>query len=100
MNKLIEKIVEKIECLQGQAKKGYDTYGKEAYAGKHDAYTVALNIIQEEAKAYNEVKTNADRIRSMTDEELAEMFTKLAWNSEVQTTPLKYLDWLKAERER
>lgn len=44
------------------------------------------------------VKTNADRIRSMTDEELAEMFTKLAWNSEVQTTPLKYLDWLKAER--
>lgn len=44
--------------------------------------------------------SNADKIRSMTDEELAEMFTKLAWNSEVQTTPLKYLDWLKAERER
>ena len=44
-------------------------------------------------------KTNAMRIRSMTDEELAELFTKLAWNSEVQTTPLKYLDWLQSEAE-
>lgn len=43
--------------------------------------------------------TNADRIRSMTDEELAELFTKLAWNSEVQTTPLKYLEWLQSEVE-
>ena len=41
--------------------------------------------------------TKADRIRSMSDEELAELFTKLAWNSEVQTTPLKYLDWLQSE---
>ena len=44
-------------------------------------------------------KTNADKIRSMNDEELAELFTKLAWNSEVQTTPLKYLDWLQSEAE-
>ena len=44
-------------------------------------------------------KTNADKIRSMSDEELAELFTKLAWNSEVQTTPLKYLDWLQSEAE-
>ena len=44
-------------------------------------------------------KTNADKIRSMSDEELAELFTKLAWNSEVQTTPLKYLDWLQSEVE-
>ena len=43
--------------------------------------------------------TNADRIRSMTDEELAELFSKLAWNSEVQTTPLKYLEWLQSEAE-
>lgn len=43
--------------------------------------------------------TNADKIRSMTDEELAELFTKLAWNSEVQTTPLKYLEWLQSEVE-
>ena len=43
--------------------------------------------------------TNADKIRSMSDEELTELFTKLAWNSEVQTTPLKYLDWLQSEAE-
>lgn len=35
----------------------------------------------------------------MSDEELAELFAKLAWNSEVQTTPLKYLDWLQSEVE-
>lgn len=45
------------------------------------------------------VITNADRIRSMSDEELAELFAKLAWNSEVQTTPLKYLEWLQSEEE-
>ena len=45
------------------------------------------------------IQTNADRIRSMTDEELAELFSKLAWNSEVQTTPLKYLEWLQSEAE-
>ena len=42
-------------------------------------------------------QTNADIIRSMNDEELAELFMKLAWNGEVQTTPLRYLDWLKSE---
>lgn len=44
-------------------------------------------------------QTNADRIRAMSDEELAELFAKLAWNIEVQTTPLKYLEWLQAEAE-
>ena len=43
--------------------------------------------------------TRGDEIRAMSDEELAELFTKLAWNSEVQTTPLKYLDWLQSEAE-
>ena len=44
--------------------------------------------------------TRGDEIRAMSDEELAELFTKLAWNSEVQTTPLKYLDWLQSEAEQ
>ena len=44
-------------------------------------------------------QTNADRIRAMSDEELAELFAKLAWNIEVQTTPLKYLEWLQSEAE-
>lgn len=41
-------------------------------------------------------QTNADRIRAFSDEELAELFMKLAWNGEVQTTPLRYLDWLQS----
>ena len=45
----------------------------------------------------NKIETNADRIRTMSDEELVELFMKLAWNGEVQTTPLRYLDWLKSE---
>ena len=49
--------------------------------------------------SYEKKTTNADKIRAMSDEELAELFTKLAWNSEVQTTPLKYLDWLQSEAE-
>lgn len=51
---------------------------------------------ERECVHYNRM-TNADRIRAMSDEELAELFTKLAWNSEVQTTPLKYLEWLQSE---
>ena len=55
-----------------------------------------VNHLAEEYKP----KTQADKIRSMSDEELAELFTKLAWNSEVQTTQLKYLDWLQSEAEQ
>ena len=58
-----------------------------------------VKIINELAEEYKP-KTQADKIRSMSDEELAELFTKLAWNSEVQTTPLKYLDWLQSEVEQ
>lgn len=55
-------------------------------------------IVKELAEEYKP-KTQADKIRSMSNEELAELFAKLAWNSEVQTTPLKYLDWLQSEAE-
>jgi hypothetical protein len=49
--------------------------------------------------SYEKKTTNADKIRAMSDEELAELFAKLAWNSVVQTTPLRYLDWLQSESE-
>lgn len=50
-------------------------------------------------KYIKEIQTNSQKIRAMSDEELAELFAKLAWNSEVQTTPLKYLEWLQSEAE-
>ena len=46
------------------------------------------------------VKTNADRIRAMTDEELAEWLeeqSENAYNSERPLTALGWLDWLKQE---
>lgn len=66
--------------------------------GKRDGVAETIKIVNELAEEYKP-KTQADKIRSMSDEELAELFTKLAWNSEVQTTPLKYLDWLQSEVE-
>lgn len=45
-------------------------------------------------------QTNADRIRSMTDEELAKQFatqSELDWNSERPLTEKAWLDWLKEE---
>lgn len=57
----------------------------------------AIDKFKSEVRKELGVQSNADRIRAMSDEELAELFTKLAWNSEVQTTPLKYLDWLQSK---
>lgn len=68
-------------------------YGFKCPCGKSLNSAACLTI----AKTGKPKQTQADRIRSMSDEELAELFTKLAWNSEVQTTPLKYLDWLRSE---
>jgi len=59
----------------------------------------AIDKFKAEVRKELGIQSNADRIRAMSDEELAELFTKLAWNSEVQTTPLKYLDWLQSEAE-
>ena len=59
----------------------------------------AIDKFKAEVRKELGVQSNADSIRAMSDEELAELFTKLAWNSEVQTTPLKYLDWLQSEAE-
>lgn len=65
---------------------------------KSYGFKESIEIVDQLAEEYKP-KTQADKIRSMSDEELAELFTKLAWNSEVQTTPLKYLDWLQSEAE-
>ena len=57
-------------------------------------------------KPYKEsdfIKTNADRIRSMTDEELANWITLVMWGEESSVsflyaeTPEEWLDWLKQE---
>ena len=42
-------------------------------------------------------KTNADRIRSMSDEELAEFLANFAWDNE--PTKKETYDWLQSEAE-
>lgn len=65
------------------------------------------NMVDEQPTAYNEVKTNADYIRNMTDEELAEFILSITEDGVYNTIIDDYcfndskeiLNWLKAERE-
>ena len=99
MNKLIEKIVNKVEM---------EILGKPTPQEFNNGINTAIRIIYEEAKAYNEVKTNADYIRSLSDEELAWEFQNFRIDaygkakgdeSVLPDSQKKILDWLKAERE-
>ena len=104
MKEFIEKLIERLEAKENEAVlKAPNTnditnseYQKRMM--KSYGFKESISIVNELTEEYKP-KTQADRIRSMSDEELAELFTKLAWNSEVQTTPLKYLDWLQSEAE-
>lgn len=48
-----------------------------AYCDKHDHGAVTVGCCGEESCPDREVLTNADRLRSMTDEELADYHTKM-----------------------
>lgn len=69
-----------------------------SYVGKNENDYPCSKCIMNASDMWKPM-SNADKIRAMDDEELAELFAKLAWNSEVQTTPLKYLEWLQSEAE-
>lgn len=111
MKEFVKKLIGRLEKQAEQYRrrgfeheqKGYSAMA-DKYYGKQCSYLHSIEIVNELAEEYincsaDTSTTNADKIRSMTDEELAELFTKLAWNSEVQTTPLKYLAWLQSEVE-
>lgn len=106
MNKLIEKIKNRISEISEPIRPVGWSKKIEVVETK-----AVLDIIHEEAEAYNEVKTNADYIRNMTDEELAKAISRN--NTCVRCNIREYchenikcrncvdavLDWLKAERE-
>ena len=75
---MIEKILERLEA---EADKSYNAYTVGFISddrAEYDAYTHAIEIVQEVAKEYGKdtnVRSNADRIRSFSDEELAEFLT-------------------------
>jgi hypothetical protein len=64
---------------------------QEAICSNTDCYECFLNYLNEEVEEITP-KTNADRIRSMTDEELARF---LGDEPPYFSTYEKYLDWLK-----
>lgn len=59
-------------------------------AGQHRVHTDCISYVP---KDYPKPITNADRIRAMTDEELAEFLLWVEWN----TVKPYWSDWLKQE---
>ena len=98
MKEFIDKLIDRLEKEKIIAFKTYRAFDMNTDLGRMFGIEKSIEITNELAEEYKP-KTQADKIRSMSDEELAELFAKLAWNSEVQTTPLKYLDWLQSEAE-
>ena len=98
MKEFIDKLIERLEKEKIISFKTYRAFDMNTDLGRMFGIEKSIEIINELKEEYRP-KTQADKIRLMSDEELAELFTKLAWNSEVQTTPLKYLDWLQSEVE-
>lgn len=74
----------------------------------------AIEIVKQEAEQYNNGQTNADRIRSMTDEELANMLDEVVMNGimaldknypcndcvEKINCDICFLEWLQTERSK
>ena len=98
MKEFIDNLIERLEKEKIIVLKTYMAFNMNTDLGRMFGIEKSIEITNELAEEYKP-KTQADKIRSMSDEELAELFAKLAWNSEVQTTPLKYLDWLQSEAE-
>ena len=114
MQEVYEKIIEKLEEIREQK-----TCTKEKCDEKEICRICvvddAIKIVKQEAEQYNNGQTNADRIRSMTDEELAEYLpivadficqptedcirNTLCNRGECEQTKECAMKWLKAESE-
>ena len=71
-----------------------------AYCDKHDHGAVTVGCCGEDKCRDRKALTNADRIRAMTDEELAEYLGGVChdlWQMFVKDPQKMWLDWLKQE---
>ena len=92
-----------LERLEEERKIERETFNDEFSKGVQLGYAEARKIVQEVAKEYGKdtnVRSNADRIRAMSDEELAEYLSSLIRSTKV----FEYFDdieswlkWLKSE---
>lgn len=117
MKEFIEKLIEKLEEQRGHICNCMPCNGckyigdcNEGEFAEDVALDKAIEIVNQLAEEYKP-KTNADRIRSMTDEELAEFFNGLSTICEMCTDCLGclnvennrckkgILDWLQSEAE-
>lgn len=85
-------------------KKFKDVFG----FGADGSRVIAVNATWWDCEYQSHKHSNADRIRSMTDEELAEWFGKIQYNTafycdgedkQKYPYPVSWLDWLKQEVE-
>ena len=117
IEKLIGRLEERIKLhnkkAQGYANKALPTLAIDTLAKREEVKEI-MNIVNELAEEY-ESKTQADRIRSMDDEELAEFIDKVSGtclvdalggksecNTECRVCKIKFgsiLDWLQSEVE-
>ena len=126
MKEFIEKLIGRLEekfkynseqaeiYRDGSDKDAYFREKKDLYMDRANTYGQVMRIINELAEEYGKdtnVTTNADRIRSMTDEELAEFLydTNHYFENDrylvrfggeiVQDEEISILDWLQSEVE-
>lgn len=93
MREFIEKLIERLEKEKIIAFKTYRTFDMNTDLGRMFGIEKSIEIINEVKEQYKP-KTQADKIRSMSDEELAEFF------SERDKIPNRYKckeidDWIK-----
>lgn len=113
MKNVFEKIKERLEKLLGDTnfEKATQEVNESFYDGLAYAYGEALSIVSEVEAEYGNGKTNADRIRLMSDEELAEFLpivsnffcrptdecmNTICSRGECEKTKECALDWLKS----
>ena len=72
-----------------------------AYCDKHSHGAATLSCHGEEDCPDRVAQTNADRVRAMTDEDLADFMIGVAQNGGVPTGGeiMRWIDWLKQEVE-
>lgn len=100
MKEFIEKLIERLEKEKIIAFKTYRAFDMNTDLGRMFGIEKSIEIINELAEEYKP-KTQADKIRSMSDEELAEFF------SERDKIPNRYkckeiedwIKWLQSETE-
>ena len=94
MKEFIDKLIERLEKEKIIAFKTYRAFDMNTDLGRMFGIEKSIEIINELAEEYKS-KTQADKIRSMSDEELAELFAQFSCEDADYTSllPIKDCKW-------